>query len=426
MKKRSAILALMLALTGQASATDNPPVRWFEVEVILFTHDTKEEQLKEEFVQKVKPIRYRRTRDLLTRYHFPDISRTARPNYICDIEDLIVEQPRTFGLELEPLEDPDMLQLSTDELSMQPEIQEQPEPLPSIEQIIAPLDDPFNKGRFADFVTDRPDCLTSPWLDIPMVDEDYLEYHYDMFPRVIIAGEKDLNPYVHLISPANFKLREVYRSFRQTADIRPILHTAWRQPAGAESTSRATRLYAGIDYSRDFDFQGNPIVEQDPLAEPVTTELETPVTTAQNPSVVDGIEKLLAMVDKGARIDYSKATIQTVQSTDISAQPKEVREVDGLFRIYIDPFNYLHIDAEFNVRKEVPAPLQAQDNSVAAILNKINQPDNDAGLVIEDGSQKTILRNYHFKQTRRVITKQVHYFDHPFMGMIVQIRRYGW
>ena len=29
-----------------------------------------------------------------------------------------------------------------------------------------------------------------------------------------------------------------------------------------------------------------------------------------------------------------------------------------------------------------------------------------------------------FSQNRRVISKEVHYFDHPYMGMIVKIRRY--
>ena len=29
-----------------------------------------------------------------------------------------------------------------------------------------------------------------------------------------------------------------------------------------------------------------------------------------------------------------------------------------------------------------------------------------------------------FKQDRRVISGEVHYFDHPYMGMIVQIRPY--
>jgi hypothetical protein len=29
-----------------------------------------------------------------------------------------------------------------------------------------------------------------------------------------------------------------------------------------------------------------------------------------------------------------------------------------------------------------------------------------------------------FKQSRKVITGEIHYFDHPYIGMIVQIRRF--
>lgn len=438
MKRLTALLTTLLASTTPALANEGIPTRWFEVEVILFTHQTEESQLKEEFVQKPQPITYRRTRDLLSKYHFPDISHVKYPDFICDVEDLLPKKPEGFEFVFdEP--DPEVYIFSEFEQEQQRLLAEQtppePEPVPTMAQLTAPFEDPLaiaylDKGPFIDFVTDRPDCLSTPWIDIPMVDKDYNEYHYEMFPRVIVAGEKDVNPYVHSISPANFKLREIYRSMRRSSDLRPILHTAWREPAGAEGISRATRLYAGLDFSRRFDFQGNPKPQDELFVEGIEETIADtqPESQEQNQSsIVDNIEKLLAMVDNGAKINYSEGTIETEENQTDKANPDQVREVDGLFRIYVDPFNYLHIDAEFNVRKEVPAPVEQQSNSVVALLEKLDsETDKSVALTIEDGSENTLLKNYHFKQTRRVITKEVHYFDHPFMGMIVQIRRYGW
>ena len=45
----------------------------------------------------------------------------------------------------------------------------------------------------------------------------------------------------------------------------------------------------------------------------------------------------------------------------------------------------------------------------------------DNNTVIAPATQAKAIR---FKQDRRVISGEVHYFDHPYMGMIVQIRPY--
>jgi hypothetical protein len=42
----------------------------------------------------------------------------------------------------------------------------------------------------------------------------------------------------------------------------------------------------------------------------------------------------------------------------------------------------------------------------------------------DTGAPQYRLASFPLQQLRRVISTQVHYFDHPLMGMIVQIRRY--
>ena len=65
-------------------------------------------------------------------------------------------------------------------------------------------------------------------------------------------------------------------------------------------------------------------------------------------------------------------------------------ELDGLMKIYVR--HYLFINADFDISQR----LETGDYEKAR-----------------------------FSQFKRVISNEIHYFDHPRMGMIVQIRRYN-
>ena len=56
---------------------------------------------------------------------------------------------------------------------------------------------------------------------------------------------------------------------------------------------------------------------------------------------------------------------------------------------------YLHIDSEFGFNE--------------LELNSVGEAE---------------IKQYPFKQRRRVISKQIHYFDHPKIGIIMRLERY--
>ena len=69
--------------------------------------------------------------------------------------------------------------------------------------------------------------------------------------------------------------------------------------------------------------------------------------------------------------------------------------LNGFLKVHLD--HYLYITADFN------------------ILNQKNNEDS-----IDQVDKKLI----NFSQNRRVITGEIHYFDHPHIGMIIQTRRF--
>jgi hypothetical protein len=79
-----------------------------------------------------------------------------------------------------------------------------------------------------------------------------------------------------------------------------------------------------------------------------------------------------------------------LEQVKIATAPLQPWEIDGFFKVHLD--HYLYINSEFSII-DIAQGTEA-DNTVS------------------------------FKQNRRVISGEIHYFDHPNIGMIVQIRRF--
>ena len=85
-------------------------------------------------------------------------------------------------------------------------------------------------------------------------------------------------------------------------------------------------------------------------------------------------------------------------------------ELDGTLHIYLVG-NYLHIDSDLELRE--PQRVQFNQRELAAQIEQALQPQLDS----------KFLRSYRLNQLRRVISHETHYFDHPRLGLVVQIRR---
>jgi len=87
-------------------------------------------------------------------------------------------------------------------------------------------------------------------------------------------------------------------------------------------------------------------------------------------------------------------------------EPVQSWSIDGLFKVHLDHF--LFINSEINIIDQSSSAKKNFSKSIAHLANDSVNKDQ----VIS------------FKQDRRVITGEIHYFDHPHIGMIVQIRRF--
>ncbi len=78
--------------------------------------------------------------------------------------------------------------------------------------------------------------------------------------------------------------------------------------------------------------------------------------------------------------------------------PKTLPQLDGTVTVALN--QYLHVHAELVLRKLVDKPASSVDHRPKAARS---------------------LYQYHIQQRRRMRSRQLHYFDHPLLGMLVQI-----
>jgi hypothetical protein len=93
-------------------------------------------------------------------------------------------------------------------------------------------------------------------------------------------------------------------------------------------------------------------------------------------------------MDENERLNVSNPPVKPLQPWFL----------DGFFKVHLD--HYLYITADFNVLGKT------------SVKNTSNDAD------------KVNVQLINFNQNKRVITGEIHYFDHPYIGMIVQIRRF--
>lgn len=174
-------------------------------------------------------------------------------------------------------------------------------------------------------------------------------------------------------------------------DITPLIYTAWRQPVVfGQNKASFYRVYAG----QLLNASGKT---------PSTAPLNS-VSTEQVPTI-DRTELIMSQLSKleGA-LESSEPVVWEISADDSSIEQTITSngmpqwELDGLFKVYLENVNrvpYLHVDTEFkHTRLDI------------------------------DASGNPILQNYPSKQRRRVISKQIHYFDHPAFGIIIRLERY--
>jgi hypothetical protein len=282
-----------------------------------------------------------------------------------------------------------------------------------------------------------------------------------------------------LLSSEQQSLTSISRQIRSNRELERLFHATWRQPvAFGKDNAFNVRLYGGRNYSDEYELSGEqrPKIAQITLSElqnisaidnlfsgPANLDSTTSVSLtgaeevqtnvpAQQIELNDGSQGqntnterpiLVSAPDIFSTLEQKLSTpapipFEAFKALDLpemfddnddssvsNALRTPIWEIDGTMKVFLKYINrvpYLHIDSALFYRQ--PVPLSYFSNSDIDAINQtiaLNTADNDNGAATEVEYR---LASVPLAEQRRVISTQLHYFDHPLFGFIVQIRRY--
>ena len=271
----------------------------------------------------------------------------------------------------------------------------------------------------------------------------------------------------HLLTSNQQALSSISRQIRSNRELERLFHATWRQPVMfGKNKAFNVRLYGGQNYAQQFDMNGD--MREQKLANSSDNEPNNSATEFGYDSTAalsDYDSNYTSGTDKNSLSDVSTAfeadkiaaqdTDQFIAVSDIFADlnrrlsnPQAIEygafkaldtpiiveqgeddttdaslrtpiwEIDGTIKVFLKYINrvpYLHVDGEMFYRQPVPMSyFSSEDDSSGNAAKPRMAPSTEYKLV-----------SVPLAEQRRVISTQLHYFDHPLFGFVVQIRRYN-
>ncbi|MDG3088409.1 peptidoglycan binding protein CsiV [Vibrio hannami] len=204
---------------------------------------------------------------------------------------------------------------------------------------------------------------------------------------------------VQLLPYEDYQLLKEKEALDKHAGFEVLLHTAWRQGDQPKASAPVFHILAGKDYSDSF----NP--------------------------------------DGSSKHDDIKVTIDSVENETTIDNP--LYQLDGKFQVYVQ--HYLFLETELDLkspwRREVIVQDEVSEPDASVVLDEANaksttdnalpavEPVNDT---VQFGHMEAVeptirveefLKNYRMTQKRRMRSGEIHYLDHPLMGIVIQVRR---
>ncbi|MEW6983390.1 CsiV family protein [Colwelliaceae bacterium 6471] len=335
------------------------------------------------------------------------------------------------------------------------------------QQLISLAEQAFSRDQF---IYSQSDKMTIGHQNLCRIDETYFDelnqdnqYSYNGFsvsqmPRNIDATEDVYSDKPYLLSQDSLQLHDIVKQLSRSKNFRPLLHVGWRQAPKGRNQAIPVRLMAGDNLALHYQnaqkqYQDALKISQQqellmaqllsannepadigstplPSNDFINTEDHTAVSAELAASLAeqqaqekqallqekiddilqkiknlsDDNAELLAQLDSAALPVASQNEQQVPTNLMLTPEPVEPVQpwyLDGFFKVHLN--HYLYITADFNI----------MNMTLAEQATKALQTE-----------QAVELKPIRFAQNRRVISGEIHYFDHPYMGMIVQIRRH--
>ncbi|WP_159084619.1 peptidoglycan binding protein CsiV [Dongshaea marina] len=269
----------------------------------------------------------------------------------------------------------------------------------------------------------------------------------DAHPYPATVTSADINPSqlprgVTLLSNQQLQLNRAFARISQDPSLTPLLHLGWRQPVYSKRRAQIWHIIGGNNLCpvlNQDDSQPNPLTTDNAASQ----ESEGMVSSVTENDGATTLE--VGSPDSSSSDEASSIPLIPAPSSDFHP----CWSLDGTLRIYLRHYLYIETDMLLREKSDQPPtevnPLedksgdttstQADDSTVTTQVSDVtssseNEPNTTAAPVstpanhdLSPNGDGSWIISYPMEQFRRVRSSEIHYFDHPLMGMIIQIRK---
>jgi hypothetical protein len=195
----------------------------------------------------------------------------------------------------------------------------------------------------------------------------------------------------HLLDDDQLTLLDYAKKLFGERDISALGHIAWRQAVFfGEENSSFYRVFAGSKLKLP--------VQPPSSYESLKQQYDPIIKNIIDQNSTTFFAELKEQLNERNPVNWESIASNKESKLSEPGSINDVWEIDGKVKVYLTYINrvpYLNIESEFEFHE--------------LELNSFGKAE---------------IKQYPFKQRRRVISKQIHYFDHPKMGIIIRLQRY--
>ena len=209
-----------------------------------------------------------------------------------------------------------------------------------------------------------------------------------------------------LLANSQSQFGSIIKKIERQTNVHNLLHLTWQQPMLSRRNASAVHLFAGQDYEHQFQPDGFPVnIESEENDSEVGTDNRIENATDTQTTHEERRTGETSEGDSAASSDHDFI---------VNEAPKQnpVWELDGKLTIYLQ--HYLYIQADLRLRNQ--GLLEQTQNEEETITNT-------SGSIDHVQQAQHFLFSIPMIQNRRVRSGEIHYFDHPQLGMFIQIRK---
>jgi hypothetical protein len=363
--------ALVLFSTSMQALSQEEEDWWFDVEVIAIKRNTANTALEEDFSNISHEVSSTKAIDLIS------LPLYRRANSLLDLQGMLYEcSPAStlYQSKLPFLDSKESINFSDATVDAVNKYKIFTPLLSSEERFLILLD--------AQNCSDQKKAITSSLRVVNSTSE---------IPVYLQQPSISRTENVYLLGDNQLTLLDYAKKLFGQHDIGALSHIAWRQAVFfGEENSSFYRVFAG----KKLKLPEQSISSYDTLKQQYDPEIKNII----GPNSETFFAELQQQLNEGNPVNWqSRASKKESKLTEL-ASVDDVWEIDGKIKVYLKYINrvpYLHIESEFEFHQ--------------LALNSFGDAE---------------IKQYPFKQRRRVISKQIHYFDHPKMGIIIRLQRY--